>query len=48
MSASPADIDVFEVRKLQQYMWGSNSNLVQYDLIRIGLLLMYNRYKIAD
>jgi hypothetical protein len=44
MPASPADIDVFEIRKLQQYMRGYNSNLVQSNLRRIGLLLMYNRY----
>jgi hypothetical protein len=44
MPASPADIDVFEIRKLQQYMRGYNSSLVQSDLRRIGLLLMYNRY----
>jgi hypothetical protein len=43
MPASPADIDVFEMRKLQQYMWGYNRSLVQSDLRRIGLLLMYNR-----
>jgi hypothetical protein len=46
MPASPADIDVFEVRKLQQYMRGCISSLVQPDLRRIGLLLMYNRYNI--
>jgi hypothetical protein len=44
MPASPADIDVFEILKLQQYMRGYNSSLVQSDLRRIGLLLMYNRY----
>jgi hypothetical protein len=44
MPASPADIDVFEIRKLQQYMRGYSSGLVQSDLRRIGLLLMYNRY----
>jgi hypothetical protein len=47
MPASPADIDVFEIRKLQQYMRGYNSSLVQSDLRRIGLLLMYNRYYVA-
>jgi hypothetical protein len=44
MPAGPADIDVFEIRKLQQYMRGYNISLVQSDLRRIGLLLMYNRY----
>jgi hypothetical protein len=44
MPASPADVDVFEIRKLQQYLRGYNSSLVQSDLKRIGLLLMYNRY----
>jgi hypothetical protein len=44
MPGSPADIDVFEIRKLQQYLRGYNSSLVQSDLRRIGLLLMYNRY----
>jgi hypothetical protein len=48
MPASPADIDVFEVRKLQQYMRGYNSSLVQSDLRRVGLLLMYNRYNISN
>jgi hypothetical protein len=47
MPASPADIDVFEIRKLQQYMRGYNSSLVQSDLRRIGLLLMYNRYHLS-
>jgi hypothetical protein len=47
MPVIPADIDVFAVRKLQQYMRGYNSSLVQSDLKRIGLLLMYNRYKIS-
>jgi hypothetical protein len=42
--ASPADIDVLEIRKLQQYMRGYNSSLVQSGLRRIGLLLMYNQY----
>jgi hypothetical protein len=45
MLASPADIDVFEIRKIQQNMRGYNSILVQSDLRRIGLLLMYNRYQ---
>jgi hypothetical protein len=44
MPASPADIDVFEIRKLQQYMRGYKSSLVQSDLRRIGILLMCNRY----
>jgi hypothetical protein len=45
MPVSPADIDVFEIRKLQQYMQGYSISLVQSYLRRIGLLLMYNRYK---
>jgi hypothetical protein len=44
MPVSPADIDVFEIRKLQQYIWGCNSSFVQSDRRRIGLLLIYNRY----
>jgi hypothetical protein len=44
MPAGSADFDVFEIRKPQQYMRGYNSSLVQSDLRRIGLLLMYNRY----
>jgi hypothetical protein len=47
MPASPADIDVFEIRKLQQYLQGYNISLVQSDLRRIGLLLMYNRYNLV-
>jgi hypothetical protein len=44
MPAIPADIDVFEIRKRQRYMRGCITSLVQSDLRRIGLLLMYNRY----
>jgi hypothetical protein len=41
MPASPTDIDAFEIRKLQQYMRGYNSSLIQPAAAqKIELLLM--------
>jgi hypothetical protein len=44
MPASPADIDVFELRKLQQYMREYIIFIVKMGGMKFGLKNMYNLY----